>query len=101
MAVEQQSPYVCHVFVCVNDRQGKRKSCADGNSPQVRMALKQAINDRGWRGKVRVSQCGCMGLCNDGPNIIMYPQQTWYSGVTTADVDRILDRIASYLTDST
>lgn len=99
MAVEKQSPYVCHVFVCVNDRQGKRKSCADGDSPQIRTALKQEINNRGWRGKVRVSQCGCMGLCADGPNIILYPQRTWYSGATLADVDTILDEVEALMNE--
>jgi (2Fe-2S) ferredoxin len=100
MAAENNSPYICHVFVCVNDRQGKRKSCADGWSPQVRMALKQAVNDRGWKGRVRVSQCGCMGLCADGPNIILYPQQVWYAGVTMSDVDSILSRVEAFLSDS-
>lgn len=90
MAEKRLSPYVCHVFVCTNDRHGTRRSCADGNSPAVREALKRAVNDRGWRGRVRVSESGCLGLCDDGPNILLYPQRTWFSGVTPEDVPEIL-----------
>ena len=98
MSVENESPYICHIFVCVNDRHGKRKSCADGQSPEIRTALKQAVYDRGWKGRVRVSQCGCMGLCAHGPNIILYPQKVWYSGVTASDIDTILKRVEAFMT---
>ena len=98
MATEQHSPYVSHVFVCVNDRHGKRKSCADGDSPKVRKALKQAIYDRGWKGRIRVSQCGCMGLCAEGPNVILYPQRIWFSGVRPSDVDTILEKLDALMT---
>lgn len=93
------SPYVCHVFVCVNDRKGARKSCADGNSPAVKQLLKGEFKKRGWQGKVRVSHCGCMGLCMDGPNIILYPQRTWYSGVTEDNADRVIQEVTSIMED--
>ncbi len=41
MAKRNESPFTCHVFVCTNDRQGKRKSCADNNSAQIRQVLKE------------------------------------------------------------
>jgi len=90
----RKSPYICHVLVCTNDRQGRRKSCADGNSAQVRAALKKEVGDRGWRGKVRVSPSGCLGLCADGPNVLIYPQKIWFPGVSTADVPDIVARMA-------
>ncbi len=90
MSEPQKGPYRCHVFVCTNDRGGRRKSCADGNSPEVRKRLKQAVAEKGLKPRVRVSQCGCMGLCTDGPNVLLYPQGVWFSGVSEADVERIL-----------
>jgi (2Fe-2S) ferredoxin len=97
MATEGKSPYVCHVFVCTNDREGKAKSCADGKSPIVRSALKEEVNQRGWRGKVRVSKSGCMGLCQNGPNVIIYPQRIWFSGVSQDDVGEIVSTIEQLL----
>ena len=97
MAELKESPYVCHVFVCTNDRGGKKKSCADNDSPLIRKALKEGVNERGWKGKVRVSQSGCMGLCAKGPNVMVYPQKIWYSQVSTDDVDLILSKIEEVL----
>jgi len=94
---EQKSPYDSHVFVCTNDRGGVRKSCADGNSQEIRARLKAEINKRGWKGRVRVSQCGCMGLCAKGPNVMIYPQKSWFSAATSEDANDIITRIESML----
>jgi (2Fe-2S) ferredoxin len=98
MSKKLTSPYKCHVFVCTNDRGGKAKACADGESPRVRSALKEEIERRGWRGKVRVSKSGCMGLCQDGPNVIIYPQKTWFSGVSPDDLGRVISDVEEILT---
>lgn len=97
MPAPRPSPYHCHIFVCVNDRQGARKSCADGGSPAVKQRLKAAVAARGWQGRVRVSQCGCMGLCAEGPNIILYPQKIWFSGVAPEDLEDILAAVEQAL----
>ena len=94
----QQSPYVCHVFLCVNDRQGARKSCADGGSnAELKNRLKEQVDARGWKGRVRVSTSGCMGLCAKGPNVMIYPQGLWFSGVTLDDTDQILETVSGFL----
>ena len=93
----KETPYVCHVFVCTNDRGGTRKSCADGESPLVRAALKKEINDRGWKGKVRVSNSGCMGLCGQGPNVVIYPQKVWFPNVAPNDVGQIVTKVEELL----
>jgi len=93
MPKQNQSPYVAHVFVCTNDRKGARKSCADNNSPLVKAKLKEVVNERGWKGKVRISTSGCMGLCADGSNVMIYPQKVWFSGVMPDAVDEIVTTI--------
>lgn len=94
---ENPAAYVCHVFVCVNDRKGARKSCADGRTPDLKETLKKAVADRGWKPRVRISDCGCLGLCTDGPNVIIYPQGIWFSAVETADAEQILSEIGRAL----
>ncbi len=91
MPEQYESPYISHVFVCTNDRGGKRKSCADNDSPSVKSSLKAAVNARGWKGKVRISTSGCMGLCANGSNVMIYPQKIWFSGVMPDDVDGIME----------
>ena len=93
MAEKKESPFISHIFVCTNDRGGERKSCADNNSRLVRSKLKEAVNEKGWKGKVRVSQSGCMGLCAKGSNVMIYPQKIWFAGVLPEDVEEIISEI--------
>lgn len=97
ISTEKSAPYICHIFVCVKSRQGERKSCADGQSPVVKSILKKEVKSRGWADRVRVSDCGCLGLCPHGPNVIIYPQKIWFSGVTESDIPDILARVESEL----
>ena len=97
MAEKMESPFISHIFVCTNDRGGKRKSCADNNSRLVRSKLKEAVNEKGWKGKVRVSQSGCMGLCAKGSNVMLYPQKIWFAGVLPDDVEEIVSTVQGIL----
>ena len=91
-------PYKCHVFVCINDRKGSRKSCADANSREIRSVLKKTIKEKGWPSEdVRVSQSLCLGLCDHGPNVLIYPQNICYSHVTLNDINMIVDKVESFL----
>nr|WP_321464430.1 (2Fe-2S) ferredoxin domain-containing protein [uncultured Desulfobulbus sp.] len=92
-----ESPYFAHVFVCTNDRGGVRKSCADNDSALVKTRLKEAVNERGWQGKVRVSTSGCMGLCTQGANVMIYPLNIWLSAVTPEQVDSIVTLLEELL----
>ena len=91
---QARTPYVCHLFICVNDRHGERKSCADAKNTEIKDYLKDQLEKRGWKSRVRVSHSGCMGLCAKGPNVMLYPQGIWFSAVTLADANRILDKVA-------
>ncbi len=94
------APYRCHVFVCVNDRGGTRKSCADGNSKEIAVRLKEAVKARGFApGAVRVSQSLCLGLCELGPNVLLYPQRIWFHHVTPDDIDCIVAAVDAALNE--
>ncbi len=90
---EVEAPYFCHVLVCVNDRKNERKSCAQENSGEIRLQLKTQVKKRWPEANIRVSQTGCLGVCEEGPNVMIYPQNLWFKHVTLADIDRILDVI--------
>lgn len=93
----QESPYECHVFVCGKTRDGTRKSCGDGDNLQLKTLLKKEIAERGWKGRVRISDTGCLGVCEDGPNIMIYPQKIWFSGVKLTDLPAILEQLERLL----
>ena len=99
MPKQNESPYVSHVFVCTNDRKGERKSCADNNSQLTKSKLKDVVDEKGLKGKVRISTSGCMGLCAKGSNVMIYPQKVWFSEVSPDDVDEIVSTIESVMVD--
>lgn len=53
-------------------------------------ALRREINARGLADEVQITACGSLGLCESGPNLIVYPEGIWYSEVTAEDVAEIV-----------
>ena len=42
-------------------------------------------------GKVRVNQAGCLDRCEEGPVLVVYPEEVWYTYVDQEDIDEIID----------
>ena len=40
---------------------------------------------------IRVNKSGCLGRCASGPVLVVYPEGTWYTYYSQADIDRIID----------
>jgi (2Fe-2S) ferredoxin len=95
----RKTPYKCHIFICRNARGGERKSCGDSGEADIKARLKDEINERGWKGKVRVSESGCLGVCEVGPNIMIYPQGIWLAQVKSSDVPEILNTVEQLLSE--
>ena len=83
-------PFRFHVFVCDQQKPEGVPCCAARGSGQVLEALRREVNARGLEDEVQVTACGSLGLCEHGPNLIVYPEGIWYSGVTPADVPEIV-----------
>jgi (2Fe-2S) ferredoxin len=63
------------------------------------MRLKETVTSMGWPKKdVRVSQSLCLGLCHAGPNVMIYPQNILFSGVTVEDIPSIVEKISEIMT---
>ena len=85
--------YERHLFVCLNERASDhpRGCCSAKGSGEVRDAFKQALKKRGLAGRIRANAAGCLDTCEHGVSVVVYPEGGWYGGVTTADVDEIVD----------
>jgi (2Fe-2S) ferredoxin len=82
-----------HIFVCCNQRSPdhSRGCCDPDGSAQLRSALKAAIASRGLKPDARANSAGCLDQCEHGPVVAIYPQGTFYGGVTLEDVPRIVE----------
>ena len=86
-------PYQKIVFVCVNRREPNETCCAHRESEAIAAALKARIKALGLSRQVRVSKSGCQDLCAKGPNVMVFPDNVCYHGVTQADVERVLQDV--------
>ena len=68
----------------------KGGDCKKRGSKTVRSALKDELRAQGINRDVRLDSVDCLGLCKHGPNLIVYPEGTWYLGVTENDVPELV-----------
>lgn len=91
----QSVPFKKTVFVCTNVREGKVACANPGRGGDaVCKALKEAVKEAGLKSKIRVARSGCLDRCGEGPNLFVYPDGEWYSGVTEADVPELLRKLS-------
>ena len=87
------SRYKAHLFICNKTRDDGRKSCGNHSNPELKSLLKDAVREKGWKPLVRVSESSCLGVCDAGPNIMIYPQKIWLSDVSMDDVPEIIQTL--------
>ena len=82
-----------HIFVCTSSRpNGQQKGfCHTKSGVDVLSNFREEIEERGLGGEVFISNTGCFGLCEQGPIVIVYPENVWYGSVTPEDVEEIMD----------
>jgi len=73
----QKKPYERIIFVCCNQKDPGEASCANRGSGEFQKQLKEYMKSRGIKG-LRVSRSLCLGLCEQGPNICVMPENVWY-----------------------
>jgi (2Fe-2S) ferredoxin len=54
--------------------------------------LQEELRARGLSDTVRVNRSGCFARCENGPNMVVYPDAVWYGGVTPDDMVEIVEK---------
>jgi (2Fe-2S) ferredoxin len=86
------SYYKHHVFFCCNQRTNGEACCNDHGANEIRDYAKKKIKELklSGEGKVRINQSGCLDRCEEGPVIVVYPEEVWYTYVDKSDIDEII-----------
>ncbi len=66
--------------------------CISSHSDDVVQALKKAMALRGLAQEIRLVSTGCIGLCAQGPCMIVDPEGVFYGNLTPEKVRMIVDR---------
>lgn len=87
------SYYRYHVFFCTNQREDGGRCCEDAGAAALRDYAKQRCKALGIHepGNVRINNAGCLNRCAEGPVIVVYPEEVWYTYVDREDIDEIIE----------
>lgn len=77
--------YRAHVLVCGGT------GCISSSCLDVQTALLEAITARGLEKEIKVILTGCMGPCDLGPVIVIYPEGVFYRKVRPKDATAIVE----------
>ena len=82
-----------HIFVCMQSRPAghPRGSCGVQGSQSVFNRFSEELIKRNLQA-VSLTQAGCIGPCQAGANVLIYPAGTMYAWVEPDDVDKIIDQ---------
>jgi len=77
--------YRSHVLVCAG------AGCISSNCHAVKKALTDNITRLGLEKEVKVVETGCMGPCDQGPVIVVYPEGVFYRRLKPSDAVEIAE----------
>lgn len=85
--------YRHHVFFCTNKRDDGSACCANQDAQSLRDYAKARVKALGLAGvgRVRINNAGCLDRCEEGPVIVVYPEEVWYTYVDREDIDEIIE----------
>jgi len=79
--------YRTQLFICSG------KACSKNSDPEAaKKYFKEQIKDAGLKADVRACTCSCLDYCDEGPNIVIYPEGTVLTGVREKDWPSILEK---------
>ena len=67
--------------------------CKSRGSEELMKELETQVSAKGLD-DVEVRPYMCFGACQEGPNIVLYPQKSWYAGVQKGDLKDIVGHLS-------
>lgn len=83
-------PFRYHVFACTQEKGEGKPCCSAAGSEKILDALNRELAANGLFDEVQVSSCGCQGVCDSGPVMIVYPEGVWYTKLTPENVAEVV-----------
>lgn len=82
-----------HVFICSQTRPAghPRGSCTAKGGTEVLQEFWKQLQSRNLYDQVAVTYSGCLGPCDGGANVLVYPEGVLYSNVSKDNVGAIFD----------
>jgi (2Fe-2S) ferredoxin len=92
---ETRPKFEKYVFVCVNERLPGGKFSCGGSScgKELAAGLKEEVKKAGQENRIRVSKTLCLDVCEQGPNVLIYPDNIWFKKMGVRDIPAVLEKL--------
>ena len=81
-----------HVLVCMARKPNPMMpSCGAQGADHIAMKFHEELMKRGLN-NVLLSVTGCLGACELGPAVVVYPDGVWFGGAKPEDVEEIVEK---------
>ena len=82
-----------HIFVCTRERPAgdMRGSCKKAGGARVLDALRGELFNRDLMPDIKATKSGCLGGCESGTIVVVYPDNVWYHQVQVEDIEDIVE----------
>lgn len=81
--------YERHIFLCTGP-----DCCTEAEGDAAWQRLKKRVaelNGSSDCGRIYRTKVGCLRICHEGPTAVVYPEGTWYAGLSPEALDRVID----------
>jgi NADP-reducing hydrogenase subunit HndC len=82
----EKNPKAPAIAVCVST------GCEALGVKGVLEAFKKEFKKHGLEGTIKIKETGCLGFCEKGPRIVVYPEEIFYFRVKATDVAEIVSK---------
>ena len=74
-------------------RQNGKQCCSQNGAKEIYRYAKDRCRESAMLGKggFGVSESRCLGRCEHGPVVVVYPDDIWYQYIDEEDVDEIIE----------
>ena len=82
--------YTRHVFLCTGP-----SCCTPEAGQEAWETLKKGIKDAGLMTGANAchrTKAGCLRICCEGPTMVVYPEGTWYHGMTADKIPQFVEQ---------
>src|SRR4030067_2300812 len=84
--ISKRDPNRPAIAVCVST------GCEALGVKGVLEALEEEIKKAGLEGKIDIKETGCLGFCEKGPRVVIYPEEIYYFRVKSSDAPEIVSK---------
>ena len=84
-------PFRYHIYMCTQKKPEGAPSCLKIGAQETLVTLKNELAQAKVSDDVQVTECVCLGICGKGPNMVIYPQGIWYTGLNPQRISKIVN----------